>query len=404
MVEAEVQETLWQHVQALAGGIGPRPAGSEAEEAAHRYTVEQARACGAEVAVEPFATAPTFSWMWLAVAALLFLAGLAPWLHLPAWAGVLVAVLGGVGFWGIASQNLAVWRLLPQVRSRNVICRIAPRGQVRRRVVLVAHVDSTRSALMFSPAAARHFSLSFAVNMAAAALAVVVAAGWWLAPGPLWRWVAIPALLPLGYGLFVLAHREIACEWVQGANDNASGVAVTLGLMEHFSRQRLQHTEVWAVFTGAEEVGFPVGARHLRDRYLAELQEAEIIVVDNVGQGSLRYLTGEGTFRFHRADPDLLALAQATCAGCPDWQGGPSRVALGSYTDAHPFLAAGLRTVAVWAEKDGVIPNWHWPTDVLARVDPTALVRAWLFGQTLIHNLEAQAEARVRGSAKRTLP
>lgn len=388
MAKPEATVPLWEHVAALAAGIGPRPAGSAAEGRAHAYAAARLRACGAAVAEEPFATAPTFSWMWLLVAGLLLVAALAPWLALPGWTGALAGALGALGFWGIASQNLELFRLLPQVQSRNVIGRLAPRGEVRRRVALVAHVDSTRSGLMFSPAAARTWELSFRIHLVAAGLAVAAGCGWWLAPAPLWRWVALPALLPLLYGFLTLVHREAACAWVQGANDNASGVAVTLGLAEHLARHPLQHTEVWAVITGAEEVGYPVGAIRLRDRHLAELRDADLLVIDNVGLGELRYLTGEGTFRRHRADPELLALAGRIAARHPEWGAGPSRVPIGSYTDAHPFLAAGLRTIAVWAEQGGVIPNWHWPTDVLANVDPAALERAWTFCHELLQELD----------------
>lgn len=383
---------LWRHVVALAGP-GPRPAGSAAERRAQAYAAARLRAAGARVNTEAFATAPTFTWMWLAVAGLLLVAALAPWLALPGWAGALAGGLGAVGFWGIGAQNLPVYRLLPMVPSQNVVGRLAPRGAVRRRAVLVAHADSTRAALLFAPAQVRHFGRNFGLNLAAGALAALAAAGWWLAPHPGWRWLALPALVPLAYGAGVLIHRELCCRWVQGANDNASGVAVTLGLVEHLARHPLEQTEVWAVITGAEEVGFPTGAICFRDRHRADLRRAAILVIDNVGRGDLRYLTGEGSFRFHRAAPALLALARDLCARHPQWRGAPGRVPRGSYTDAHPFLAAGLPALAVWAEVDGVIPNWHWPTDVLDNVDPAALGRAWAFSLALLRELDARPAA-----------
>lgn len=381
------------HLRGLALGIGPRPATSAAEQQASAYCAEKLRESGYQVSMQSFSSVRTFSWPWLLSGGLLVVAGGLLWVPaVGGWLPALLAALGAVCFWGLATGNLEVGRLFAQGGSQNVIGVLPARAAARRRVVLVAHVDSTRAALLFAPSQVRSFGKTFALNIAMVVLLLTSAFGLALAPdlAP-WRWLSLPATLALAYGVLLLLHREAFCQWVQGANDNASGVAVCLSLAARLAAAPLAQTEVWFVFTGCEEVGAPVGMRRFLSHYGPRLREASFLVVDNLGAGNLRYLAGEGTGRFHRADPGMLAMAAELTSQHPEWRGGVSRVPLGSYTDALPALAAGYRTLAVWAERDGVLPNWHWPTDVLERVEPDALDRGVAFLRELLLRLDQDA-------------
>lgn len=379
----------WEHVEVLAGEIGPRPATGPAEARAHGYAEEVLRRAGFDVRVEPFRSQTTFTWPWLLVGSLVTAAGVLPW-----WPGLRVlaaaaGILGVAAFIGMADVALDVGRLFATGESRNVIGRLAPAGRPEHRVVLAAHADSTKAALLFHPAQARRFGTNLRVHMAGSvwvALAAVLGA---LVPGALrWEWIALPGLVPVVYGLVLLVHRELAMPWVQGANDNASGVGLALALAEHFSKNRPERTEIWVAITGCEEVGAPVGMARLVARHRAELRGASVLVLDNLGAGEIRYLLGEGNLRFHRSDPELVRLAAASAARHPDWRIGPSRVPPGSYTDAHASLAAGIPTLAIWAERDGGLPNWHWPTDVLANVEPETLARAFTFVREIVEAID----------------
>lgn len=394
---------LMDHVRALSA-IGPRPATSAAEERAHRYAAGRLAEYGARVSVEPFASWKTLAQPWLLTAALLILAGALLWLPgaagpgaVPHGAPVLArqaaAAAGALGlamFWGMASGNWEVGRLFARGQSRNVIGVVAPRGPVRRRVVLLAHADTQRATLFWHPSQVRNFGASFRLNQAMALYSAAVAAAAALYPAAAaWHWWALPGVATTGYGMAVLLHRELFCRWVEGANDNASGVAVALELTRRAAADPLAHTELWCVITGAEEVGAPVGADRFIRRHGPRLgRTAAFLVIDNVGAGDLRCLAGEGSVRFHRAHPRLLDLARRTGEARPDWRVGESRVAPGAYTDAHPLLARRLPALAIWAEKNGVLPNYHWPTDVLANVDPAALGRAQAFADQLIRELD----------------
>lgn len=380
----------WDYVRELAGGIGPRPATSPAERRAHEYAAGVLRGLGLDVAVEPFRSHSTFTWPWLVVAALALAAGVLLWFPALRWLAAVAGLLAAVLYAGMADVAVEVGRLFAVRTSQNVLARLPPSGNVQSRIVLAAHADTTRAALLFHPARARRFGTDMRINLAATAwvgLAALLSA-LFPAAAP-WPWVALPGVLPVAFGALLLVHREVAMPWVQGANDNASGVGVALALAAHFSRHRLRRTELWFVITGCEEVGAPVGMSRFIRRHRAELGNAFVLVLDNLGAGDLRYLEGEGNLRLHRSDPELLRLAAWVAARHPEWRAGPSRVPPGSYTDAHPALAAGLPTLAVWAERDGVLPNWHWPTDVLSAVEPETLERAFHFIREIIEMIDA---------------
>ena len=49
---------------------------------------------------------------------------------------------------------------------------------------------------------------------------------------------------------------------------------------------------------------------------------------------------------------------------------------IGLTYDVTPVLARGGRGITLVAGDDGVIPNYHWPTDTPENLDPDSLVRA----------------------------
>jgi Zn-dependent M28 family amino/carboxypeptidase len=96
------------------------------------------------------------------------------------------------------------------------------------------------------------------------------------------------------YGMGLLLHREWFLPWVQGANDNGSGTAALLTVLERLADAPLPHTEVWGVFTGCEEVGRPNGAFAFEREYGHQLRDAEFLIIDHIGLGEPRYLDGRG--------------------------------------------------------------------------------------------------------------
>lgn len=72
----------------------------------------------------------------------------------------------------------------------------------------------------------------------------------------------------------------------QGANDNASGVAVVMSLAERLAHEPLANTEVWALASGCEEVG-SYGTQAFCDRRRPELPGLFGLSLDNVTGGAI---------------------------------------------------------------------------------------------------------------------
>lgn len=385
---------LMAHIRALSVTIGPRQATTPSERRAALYVEGELRRWTANVRIEPFLTHTSFGWIWIPLLSLA-LAGVAlAWLW--PWAGALLTALAlgmAVAFLR-GSPDLSP--LLPRHRSQNVVAIMRPRSTPRRRLAVVAHLDTTRAGLIFSPRMApsmgRNNLASFIILALLAAASLTAAA---LGPeaGSPFRWAATLLALALLPALGLFLQRELVGQVVHGANDNASGVAVALGLAESLAENPLQQTEVMIACTGAEEVGLPMGAMALLRRHRQWLQGADVIVVDNVGQGRLALLPGEGSPGFRPCDPGLAALARELGAENPHWELGAAREQFGQYTDALPFLRAGIRTLAFFAvDAQGRLPNWHWPTDVIENVDPRTVAHALALVRGLADRLDQAAQ------------
>jgi len=401
-----------KHVRHLAVDIGPRGSATEGERRGSEYAAAEMRRWAQGVSVETFRCSWTYSHPWLVVGALIVASAILLWFS-PV-AALVVAAVNLPIYVLLASGRGEVGRLFPKRQSQNAWGRVpagaggpeetapaAATGAGRakpRKVVLLAHVDSTRAALLFKPSALKSLRMNHMVNLASvlgmfvlsALVVVVTGLGATCAPvgagtcaaGTLIARIAaglgsVFALIAL-YGSATLVHREVAMPVVHGANDNASGVGLTLAIGEHYAAKPLANTEVWCVATGAEESGYPAGAKRFIDRHRAELREegTVVIVLDNLGTGELRHLTAEGIILPLAMDKGLLDLARRLGRTHADWKVRDSVCNLG-YTDATPAILAGLRTIALWAEgPDGLLINYHWPTDTFEKLEPETIERA----------------------------
>lgn len=228
---------LISHVEHLSETIGPRPATTDAEERAARYVRDVFEARGLDVETQEFESPRTYAWAYLIYHVLTIAAAVGSgWSKWPALA---VSLIVAVVFWLDLDTRRGLTSLMPKGPSQNVIARHVPRagrGERVTKVVVVAHYDSARASLAFSPAMSRHFAATFGL-MKACTFVVPVLIGARLMPYASglepWAWYA--TLAPAAYLLvpaMIDVHREFFMKYTPGANDNASGVAAMLGLME----------------------------------------------------------------------------------------------------------------------------------------------------------------------------
>jgi hypothetical protein len=229
-----------EHLHQLATVIGPRPATTDAEAEAADYIESVFREHGVDVERQEFDSPRTYGWAFGVYHLLTIGAAVASGWDFLAWPAVAVSVLVAFLFWMDMDTRfgLSGW-LPPKGPSQNVIARHVPkarRGERPTRVVLVAHYDTAKASVAFAPSMVKNFATTFAlmkwctllVPVFVLAGALPLTASW----DP-WLWYATIAVSAyLVVPLVINVHRELFMPAVDGANDNASGVAVLLGVME----------------------------------------------------------------------------------------------------------------------------------------------------------------------------
>lgn len=228
---------LISHVEHLSESIGPRPATTDAEERAARYIRDSFEARGMTAELQEFDSPRTYSWAYV-IYHLLTIVGAVASRWTP-WIGLVVGLVTAVAFWLDLDTRWGLASLGPKGPSQNVIARHVPhagRGERVTKIVLVAHYDSARTSLAFSPGMVKNFAMTFGL-MKACTFAVPVLIALRLLPyaSRLEPWTWYVTLVPAAYllvPLLINVHRELFMRYSPGANDNASGVAALLGLTE----------------------------------------------------------------------------------------------------------------------------------------------------------------------------
>jgi hypothetical protein len=243
--EEPMAETM-QHLSALADEIGPRPATSDAESRAASYIESVFVARGLEPEVQEFDAPRSYSWAYVLYHLLSITAAVCAGLSVMGvhllWPAFALSAIVAFTLWMDLDTRWGLTRIMPKGPSQNVIARHIPkqrRGEKLKKVVIVAHYDSARASLAFAPGVVGQFPTTFALMKAATfAIPVVLLIDGMPLPGPaalhtyLW-YLAIFFAAYLLIPLFIDIHREIAMPFVDGANDNASGVTAMLGVLHN---------------------------------------------------------------------------------------------------------------------------------------------------------------------------
>jgi len=237
---------MMQHLTALADEIGPRPATTDAESRAAAYVESVFVARGLEPEIQEFAAPRTYSWAFVIYHLLTIVSAVCAgaWLlgGMLVWAGFALSAITAFFMWSDLDTRWGLTRIMPKGPSQNVIARHIPkarRNERMKRVVIVAHYDSARSSLAFSPGMVKQFAVTFTL-MKSCTIAVPVLLFAYALPLPVppivdtYLWYA--SLLAAAYllvPLLINVHREIAMPFTAGAGDNASGVAAMLGVFHN---------------------------------------------------------------------------------------------------------------------------------------------------------------------------
>lgn len=367
-----------QHIYRLAETIGPRGSATAEERKAAEYCSEVLAGYGYRVEMQQFRALTTFSWLHICF----FLWPLVAWLT-GSW---LLGMIGTILFFLDLNTIHVLSKVFPTGASQNVIAS-HPRG-FGQQVVLVAHLDSSKAGLNFSPKLVKGFRTSFLIMVWSLILSPLLL-GISSLLGGVWRLLALLPPLYLAFASLTLVHREIWNHYTNGANDNASGVAAVLAVAERLKDELPQGVDLTVLLTGCEESG-TYGMLRFLEIYGPKFRDALFINLDNIGAGRLHYMAGEGMFPVFKAAPELLKACHAVAEANHELG-----VRQGVYTllstDAMPALVRGYKAVSFLGMSDeGLLPNWHWPTDTFENVELATVQTAVEFTTLLVREIAKQ--------------
>jgi len=375
----EFTDSMYQFIADVLRDIGPRESCSDSEKQLARRLTESWAALGFAARREAFTCHPQAFLGFVPYAAFLYLMA-----TLCYWLAPLLAVLFAGGALLITVLELLVYRefvdpLFPSAEGENAVAIIKPHGDVRRRVVVSAHMDS-----------AYEFNLWYFLKNAGIPVMVVAFAAP-LVPfvGALLKTFLDPSTDPalfdtIGYlclalypivGLNFFFHTYTV---VPGAMDDLAGVSVVDATGHALARaiadgSPLHSTEVVLLGTSSEEAGLRGVKRFVsahRDALTATPTYG--LFVDGIyDERHLTVINREVTTGA-KHDARLVELARYAA----EQRGWPMKETLIPFgaTDASAFTVAGVPAVALLCQDTTrLAPNYHTRLDVIEHVRKDSL-------------------------------
>jgi hypothetical protein len=378
------------HVLYFAKTIGPRGSATTKELEAAEYSAQVLRTVGLEAFIEPFRSAKSAYYPYAFFSGL-FLLAVAFFIFLGRTGAIVAVILSLFALVSIILEllfrpNPLRW-LLPKGNSHNAWARIPPEGSARNKVVVIGHIDSHRTPLLFStPGWTKFFKTLVPLGLGSSLILVAIFIAASITQNNLLIWFSLPFATILLL-VFLMTLQADLTPYTEGANDNATGAAITLSIAEHLARQPLSNTEVWAVLSGCEEIGC-YGAEAFARTHKNELQGAYWIALDSLGSGSITYLTQETFLIPARSDPQLLEIAHSVSKRCPELDTTPCAFQ-GAYTDGFIGVKHGFKTLTLLGQnRDGQLPEWHRPTDDMDHLDPLVVYQAEKFLLEILQEID----------------
>jgi len=382
------------HIRALAVDIGPRGPTREGERQGALYAQAQFEKMGLQATFETFSSARSIFHPHILGSGLMLLAFILFPLggRITAILAALLSILVLVcELLELSFQNNPFRKIVPKGESQNVFAVIPPAGKHQRDLVLVGHLDSQRTPIIFSTR--RWVKVYDRFTMVVFASFIVQAIVYSLAIffQMTWAWyISIPAAL-CAILLAAMCIQAEATPFTAGANDNASAVGMVLTLAEEFNSHPLQNTRVFAVCTGCEEVQH-YGMIDFYKRHQLELKNPTALVFEMLGCASPAWLTKEGIIVPFKADQHLVQMAESLAAEHPEWDAHPAVIS-GGNTEMADALRCKIPAITISGiTRDGAFPFWHQQADTFGKMDPIEMEKTWNMTHAMINCLDNQSK------------
>ncbi len=383
-------ETILKHMRYLCETIGQRGSTTEGERQGAEYCQRTFQNLGLTTRVEHFRSARSiFQPHLIGSLLMLFAFGIYP---LGGRAtGAIAAIISLIALISelleLSFKDNLIRRMVPKGESQNVFAIIPPHGEHRRDLLLIGHVDTQRTPLIFrSPQWVNAYKvfttitfITFVIQGLLFVLGAIFQWSWiWLASFP----SAICALL-----LAAICIQADRTPFTVGANDNASAVGTVLTLAEEIAKHPLQQTRVYCICTGCEEVQH-YGATDFFKRHRGELLNPRAVVFEMLGCAGPGYLVREGIIVPFRSDPQMVKLAESLAKEHPEWGAYPVNIN-GGNSELSDCVLFGVPAITVFGlTPQGEAPYWHQVQDTMDIIQPSFLAKNYAFAWALIHRVD----------------
>ncbi len=368
-------DRILQHIKYLSVDIGPRGSTTEGERKGAEYCQAEMQRAGLAPVTERFRSAKSIFLPHL-IGSGLFLAA---FILYPTGGRVTAFIAFLVSAISLASELLELgfidnpfrW-IIPKGTSQNVVGIIPAEAEHRQDLVLIGHIDTQRTPLVFStPRWVEVYKNFTTVAFVLFSLQVVLYLGGW-ATGWGWIW-PVSGVSAAGAALLaLLCIQADLTPFTAGANDNASSVGMVLTLAEQLSQHPLKHTRVFSVCTGCEEVQH-YGAIDFFKRHRAEMVRPRGLVFELLGCAGPAYLEKEGIIVPFHSDPELVRLVKE--AGAQGSAKPPYPVSIsGGNSEMADCVRFKVPAISIFGLKpDGEAPYWHQAGDTFDKMNPAVL-------------------------------
>nr|MDO8100747.1 M20/M25/M40 family metallo-hydrolase [Candidatus Njordarchaeota archaeon] len=176
-----------------------------------------------------------------------------------------------------------------------------------------------------------------------------------------------------------------------GANDNLSGVAVTLAVAEYFSKNRPKNVDVWVISHGCEEC--MRGSKRFVGKHWRELERKNTYTInfDTAGVGKLVIVSEEKMYTTKHSQ-EICKMLQKSASKCHLKYPVEIKPFLMGGTDSAFYSKKGLKaTSVIGLAKDGFPVIWHNREDKPDKIDKNNLYDMVKLSIQFVNDLEQLA-------------
>ena len=345
-------------IKRICAEIGPRLGTTEGEKRAGLETKREFGKFCDETFSEEFECRPRAFLDFIWVSTILFIASTALYLFYPAVTVILAMLTLLVFLFEQMFLKEAVDFLFPRGKSANIFGKIKPTGETKHLVLIGSHHDSAYEFPLFNKLGRNIIKFTYltvGIGILTVLLATMKTVNQLLDLG-LQQVLDLLFVVPLVGSVFIIyfALNLRSSRLILGANDNLSGVAVTLAIAKYLRKERPKNTEVWVISFGCEEC--MRGSKRFVSNHAPELGEAYLVNFDSVGVGKITIVNREKMFTATHSE-ELCKMLQES-ARKAGFTVDVKAMDFGG-TDAANFSKAGLRATTLIGLDEDFWRFWH---------------------------------------------